>query len=132
MKITADTNVLIRAAVMDDARQGAAARRALDGASAVAVSNAALCEFVWVLREGFKIPVADIAAAIVTIHDSKQVASDRHAVEAGIAAMIAGADFADGVIAFEGAQLGADVSASFDRAACKKLLAFKLKTMTPV
>lgn len=131
MKIIADTNVLIRAAVMDDAKQAAAVRRMFESASSISVSNVAFCEFVWVLREGLKHTRADIAAAIKTIIDSKQVAADRNAVEAGLAAMASGADFADGVIAFECAELGGEVFASFDRAACKKLSALGLKTLTP-
>jgi predicted nucleic acid-binding protein len=49
LKITADTNVLIRAAVMDDPIQSALAVAALLGAEAVAVTLPSLCEFVWVL-----------------------------------------------------------------------------------
>jgi predicted nucleic-acid-binding protein len=42
---------------------------------------------------------------------------DAPAVEAGLAMLDAGGDFADGVIAFTGRQLGGNVFASFDRQA---------------
>jgi predicted nucleic-acid-binding protein len=42
---------------------------------------------------------------------------DRAAVEAGLASLRAGGDFADGVIAHEGRRMGADVFVSFDRRA---------------
>jgi len=42
-------------------------------------------------------------------------------VEAGLAVLDDGGDFADGVIAFEGASLGADTFASFDKDAVKRV-----------
>lgn len=50
MKITADTNVLVRAVVADDPAQSQAAIAALRGAEQIAVALPALCEFVWVLK----------------------------------------------------------------------------------
>jgi predicted nucleic-acid-binding protein len=41
----------------------------------------------------------------------------RPAVEAGLAVLSMGGDFADGVIAYEGTWLGADTFVSFDRKA---------------
>lgn len=66
MKITADTNVLLRFLVDDDPQQSAA-------------------------------------------------------VEAGLKVLEAGGDFADGVIAFDGAWQGGDVFVSFDKRAVKAL-----------
>jgi len=43
------------------------------------------------------------------------VAVDRLAAEAGLAFLEAGGDFADGIIAYEGRQLGAEVFLSFDK-----------------
>jgi len=42
---------------------------------------------------------------------------DRAAVEAGLKAMESGADFADGVIDYEGRWLGGEVFVSFDKKA---------------
>ena len=48
---------------------------------------------------------------------------NRRAVEAGLALLDAGGDFADGVIAYEGNWLGAEVFVSFDKKAVKLLAA---------
>ena len=48
---------------------------------------------------------------------------NRPAAEAGLAHLDAGGDFADGVIAFEGASLGADTFVSFDKSAVNLTLA---------
>jgi len=48
---------------------------------------------------------------------------DRPAVDAGIAVLEAGGDFADGVIAFEGRRLGGVVFTSFDRTAVELIAA---------
>jgi|CXWL01.1.fsa_nt_gi hypothetical protein len=46
MKVTVDTNVLVRACVQDDARQAQLASEVLRKARLVAVSSTTLCEFV--------------------------------------------------------------------------------------
>jgi hypothetical protein len=48
---------------------------------------------------------------------SVAVQVDRAAVEAGLATLEAGGDFADGVVAFDGRRLGGTAFASFDRKA---------------
>jgi predicted nucleic-acid-binding protein len=52
---------------------------------------------------------------------SAKVVANRPAIEAGLAALEAGGDFADGIIAFEGASLGAELFASFDKDAVKQI-----------
>ena len=121
MKITADTNVLVRALTGDDARQSKAARNALGKADVIAVTTPALCELVWVLSQGYKIQPADIAAAIRGVINSANVVVNRPAAEAGLALLEAGGDFADGAIAFEGGRLGAETFVSFDKKAVKLL-----------
>lgn len=115
MRITADTNVLVRAAVLDDPEQSRAATRILREAEMVAVTLPALCEFVWVLWRGYRRSAADIATAIRRLINGDRVSVDRPAVRAGLAALQAGGDFADSVIAFDGRRLGGDVFVSFDR-----------------
>jgi predicted nucleic-acid-binding protein len=102
VKVTADTNVLIRAAVQDDLRQARQAAKVLAEADLIAAPIPVLCEFVWVLRRGYKKSVADVSDAIRRLVKSANVAVNRPAVEAGLAALEAGGDFADGVIAYEG------------------------------
>jgi predicted nucleic-acid-binding protein len=75
----------------------------------------ALCEFVWVLARGYKIPSTDIAEAIRRLINSANVVVNRPAVEAGLALLDAAGDFADGAIAYEGSWLGAEMFVSFDR-----------------
>jgi|HubBroStandDraft_2_1064218.scaffolds.fasta_scaffold07200_4 predicted nucleic-acid-binding protein len=114
MKITADTSVLIRAAVQDDARQARQAAKVMQEADLVAVPIPVLCEFVWVLRRGYKRSVADISDAIHRLMDGANVVMNRPAVEAGLSVLGAGGDFADGIIAYEGDWLGAEEFVSFD------------------
>jgi predicted nucleic-acid-binding protein len=117
VKVTADTNVLVRAVMRDDERQARAAAKLLREAELVAVPLPCLCEFSWVLRRVYRIPPAEIAAAIEALVDSANVAVNGPAVEAGLALLKRGGDFADGLIAFEGTWLGGETFASFDRRA---------------
>ncbi|MGD9545172.1 MAG: type II toxin-antitoxin system VapC family toxin [Methylocystis sp.] len=123
MKITADTNVLVRAAVMDDPIQGAVAVKALLDAELVVVPLPSLCEFVWVLTRGYKRSASEVADALRRLIESASVVVDRPAVEAGLAVFEKGGDFADGVIAFEGRRAGGRVFASFDKEAVELISA---------
>jgi predicted nucleic-acid-binding protein len=123
VKITTDTNVLVRALIADDAWQSRLAQDALAEAELVAVTLPALCELVWVLDRGYKIPTVDIAEAIRRLANAANVAMNQPAVDAGLAMLEAGGDFADGVIAHEGAWLGADTFVSFDKKAAKLIAA---------
>lgn len=117
MKIAVDTNVLARAVLQDDPQQGRAAAKLLEQATLIAVSLPSLCELVWILRRGAKLSKEDIAQTIRDLLATANVSMDRPAVEAGLAVLEAGGDFADGVIAHEGAWLGGETFVSFDRKA---------------
>ena len=119
MKITADTNLLVRAITADDQRQSRLAQAALANADLVALALPALCELVWVLSQGYRIASTDIAEAIRRLINSANVVVNRPAAQAGLALLDAGGDFADGVIAYEGNWLGADMFVSFDKKAVK-------------
>ena len=106
MKVTADTNILVRAAVNDDEAQARAAMDVLRGAELIAVPMAAMCEFVWVLRSVYKFETQEISGAIGALLGAANVSVNRPAIEAGLTALNAGGDFADGVIAYEGGWLG--------------------------
>lgn len=123
MKVTADTNVLIRASVQDDLHQARRAAKILVEADLIAVPIPVLCEFVWVLRRGYKKSAADVSAAIRRLMRSVNVVMNRPAVEAGLSSLDAGGDFADGVIAYEGEWLGAEEFVSFDSKAVSLLQA---------
>ena len=119
MKITADTNVLVRAVTEDDPRQSKAAQSALKKADVVALAIPALCELVWVLSQGYKIPASQIAEAVRRLINGANVVVNRPVAEAGLTLLDAGGDFADAVIAYEGSWLGADAFVSFDKQAVK-------------
>ena len=117
VNITADTNVLLRAIVGDDPIQSAAAQALLRRATLIAVPVPVFCEFAWVLRRGYGYSTGDVATAIEALLEIDTIVTDVPAAEAGIAALRAGGDFADGAIARQGESLGASVFASFDRGA---------------
>jgi predicted nucleic-acid-binding protein len=121
MRLTADTNILIRAAVRDDQKQADAAAKLLKNARSIAVASSCLCEFVWVLDRVYDFGREEIAAAIIALVDSANVVVNRAAVEAGLAVLNAGGDFADGVIAHEGRWLGGEVFISFDKRAVNRV-----------
>jgi predicted nucleic-acid-binding protein len=118
MKITADTNVLVRALTEDHAEQSKAAQLTLRKAELVALTIPTLCELVWVLQ-GYKIRPGDISETIRGLLNSANIIVNRPTVEAGLAMLDAGGDFADGVIAYEGNWLGADTFVSFDKKAVR-------------
>jgi predicted nucleic-acid-binding protein len=119
MKITVDTNVLVRALTEDDEKQSRVAQAELAKADLVALTLPTLCEFVWVLSQGYKISSTGIAETIRGLMNSANVVTNRPAVEAGLALLDAGGDFADGVIAFEGSWLGGATFISFDKKAVR-------------
>lgn len=117
MKVAVDANVLVRAVVRDDAKQAKMASKLLMDAELVAVALPSLCEFVWVLRRVYGFTSADVATAIRALLDAANTQTNRPAAEAGLAALEAGGDFADGVTAFEGQWLGGETFVSFDKKA---------------
>jgi predicted nucleic-acid-binding protein len=121
MKIAPDTNVLVRVITEDDERQTKVAEAELAAAELIVLPLPMLCELVWVLSQGYRIAPADIAATIRRLIESATTVVNRPAVEAGLTHLDAGGDFADGVIAYEGRWLGAEVFVSFDRQAAKLL-----------
>lgn len=121
MKVTLDTNVLVRLATQDDPVQAAAALQLLKKATLIAVPTPALCELVWVLLRGYRYTPVQVVHALRTLLQVRQVVCNTLAVEAGLAVLEAGGDFADGVIAFEGELLGATEFVSFDQQAVKLL-----------
>lgn len=121
MRITADTNVLLRAVVQDDDTQSPIAQALLLRADVIAVPVPVLCEFAWVLRRGYRYDDDEVASAIEAITGVGAVVTDLPAVDAGLAALRAGGDFADGAIASQGQRLGGAVFASFDRSAVARL-----------
>jgi predicted nucleic-acid-binding protein len=121
MKITADTNLLVRIVVGDDPAQAKAAVDLLASAELVAITLQSFCELAWVLSRNYGASRDVIAAAIRAFLDTENVVTNLPSVEAGLAFLEAGGDFADGVIAHEGQWLGGEIFASFDKKAVKIL-----------
>ena len=117
MKIIPDTNILIRAVVRDDVKQARAAAKLLKEAEVIAVSLPSLCEFVWILRRVYNFGLQDISSAIEALLNAGNVIVNRPAVDAGLALLNAGGDFADGLIAYEGNWLSGETFVSFDKKA---------------
>ncbi len=127
VKLTLDTNVLVRLATQDNPPQAAAALKVLQTASLIAVPSTTLCETVWVLIRGYRYTPEQVAHAIRTLLQVSQVVCNTPAVLAGLALLQSGGDFADGVIAFEGELMGGQEFLTFDKAAAKLLKQQKRK-----
>ncbi|MGK9053793.1 type II toxin-antitoxin system VapC family toxin [Neorhizobium petrolearium] len=115
--IVADTNLLLRAVLDDDVKQSYLARRYLAQIDSIALPLQAICEFVWVLSRSYRLDATDIASSLRSLVNDGRVSCNREAIEAGLAFLEAGGDFADGVIEFEGRKLGGDTFATFDKQA---------------
>lgn len=123
MRLTIDTNVLLRVLVQDDPNQAAVAQAFLQRATVIAVPTTVLCECAWVLKRTYGYADEDVVTVIQAILKAEAVAADVPAIEAGLRALRSGADFADGVIAHQGAAQGGTIFASFDRRAVAHLQA---------
>lgn len=121
MRVSVDTNILVRAVVRDDRKQARAAAKLLKTAELVAVPLPCLCELAWVLKRLYGFARSDIAAAIQALLNAANVQTNRPAAEAGLTILNAGGDFADGVIAYEGSWLGGNEFVSFDKDAVSLL-----------
>jgi len=117
LRVTVDTNVLLRAVVRDDAAQARSADEVLHTAAMVVVTMPCLCEFVWVLASNYKLDRSTIARTVELLCNAPNVFVDRAQLEAGLEVLGAGGDFADGVIAYEGRWRGGETFVSFDKKA---------------
>jgi predicted nucleic-acid-binding protein len=119
VRLTLDTNVLVRAIVADDEEQVESARRVLAETDEIILTLPALCELAWVLRTYYRTPDAQIASAIRGLVAADNTVLDEAAVLIGLGVVDAGGDFADGVIAASGVAMGADAFVSFDKKAVR-------------
>lgn len=121
MKIIVDSNVLVRAAVVDDPVQAESAQKILQEAELVVISPITLCEFYWVLSRGYKIAVSHVVDSILELVAVSNVRTNNLAVEAGVLFVDNGGEFADGVIWHLGLEMGGKTFVSFDKKAVKIL-----------
>jgi len=131
VRITADSNLLLRVILEDEPVQAAVAKTTLDQATLIAIPVPVFCELVWTMRRLYKIPPTEIADAVEAISRVDTVVTDRPAVEAGLSVLRAGGDFADGVIAWQGAAMGAESLVTFDRAAVRLLISLGIEAHVP-
>jgi predicted nucleic-acid-binding protein len=75
------------------------------------------------MRSVYDFQPADMTSAIRSLIAVANGVVNRPAVEAGLSALEAGGDFADGVIAYEGNWLGGESFVSFDKKAVALLTA---------
>ena len=106
---------------MDDVQQAQLAISLLKNADLVALTIPALCEFVWVLTRVYKKSTPEVALALNRLVACSNTRVNQNAFAAGLKVFESGGDFADGAIASEGAEMGADEFVSFDRAAVLRI-----------
>lgn len=122
MSLTIDANVLVRIIVEDNVEEALVARKQVADAQSVIVPLVALCETLWVLNSIYKLRRPERVSVVKELLRTRKIVLDRPAVEAGLVVLEAGGDFADGVIAFDGARLGGETFVTFDRRAADLLL----------
>ena len=121
MSLTIDANVLVRIIVEDNVEEALVARNQVADAQSVIVPLVALCETLWVLNSIYKLRRPERVSVVKELLRTRKIVLDRPAVEAGLVVLEAGGDFADGVIAFDGARLGGETFVTFDRCAADLL-----------
>lgn len=123
MRMTADTNLLVRMATRDDEDQAFIAFKTVSKAEEVIIPIPCVLELVWVLESVYGFTPGRVSVAVDTLLRMENVAADRLVIDAGLRILAAGGDFADGVIAAAGVSMGADIFVSFDRGAVAKVKA---------
>jgi len=123
MKIIADTNLIVRFIVRDDIKQTDAVYKLFADCEELIIPTHVLCEFCWVLAWVYRIATDVVLEKIEMLAQSHKVNVREDEVEAGLAMMRKGGDFADGVNAYAGQKMGSGnmVFASFDRQAIRLL-----------
>ena len=118
----ADTNILIRYLIEDDAGQATRVHRHLKesrmAGEAVFVSVIVLCEVAWVLRTGYQRTKPEILSAIERLIELEgfQVEDQDLVNEAVLLARSGKGDFADYLTGLRNLRQGCRVTVTFDRA----------------
>ena len=122
MRIAVDTNVILRLLVRDDEAQTRIALREIEQADTVVLPLLAICEAAWVMQRSYKFSRPVIAENLRRLSEAPSIECDRAEVEAGLAMLDLGGDFADGVIARQGRAKRAESLITFDRRAVDRLV----------
>jgi len=117
-----DTNVLVRYLTQDDPVQARKANavitEAADRGEQCSINAIVLCEFVWVLREAYRLDKPTVTATLEAVLDTAQLVVEqadlaRQALEDYRRGR---GDFADYLIGWRNRQVGCSDTATFDRA----------------
>lgn len=118
--IAADTNVLLRAIVDDDPKQGAAARHwfSVNERQGILVDHVVLVELAWVLRARYTQPREEIVRVLeLLLATGGVIVPEEQLVRDAVSAFAAGrGDFADHLIRLRANARGATPMATFDEA----------------
>lgn len=116
-----DTNVIVRFLVQDDPAQAALASSLITSLTAEGpgyISSVVLVEAFWVLRRGYKLTTTDVVAALLALVSADEIlVEQRDAVRTALRESQDGFDFADALVALDGARRGCEYTATFDRKA---------------
>ena len=122
--IALDTNVLVRFLTRDEPAQAAAADRVIAGLSADEpgfVGREVMLELVWVLERAYRLPRAEVIAAVEGLLSAREM--EVEATADILAALIrygsTGPGFADLMIAAAARRAGATKLVTFDRSAAR-------------
>ena len=115
MKVSVDTNVLVRYLTWDAEEQAIEAAAILESRDVIVISTIVLCELVWVLKRAYRYATAEIVDIVGRLIQTRNVEIDRPAVEVGLQMLTRGGDFADGVIQCEAGRAKCDRVVTFDR-----------------
>ncbi|MBL8378982.1 MAG: type II toxin-antitoxin system VapC family toxin [Burkholderiales bacterium] len=113
-----DTNVVVRLILGDDAKQAQAAER-LVASGPCRVAATVLLECEWVLRAGYGLEAATIAASFRSLFELENIeAAEPTLITRALDAYAAGIDFADALHAKQRAP--GETFATFDKALAKR------------
>jgi len=121
VRVTVEPNGSLRSDLRDAGERAKATEGWFDRSTIIALPIPVFCEFSWALGRSDRQTASQIADAIQAICAIETVVTDDPAVDAGIKALRAGGDFADGAIAQQGQGLGGTVLATFDQRALSVL-----------
>jgi predicted nucleic-acid-binding protein len=126
MKVAIDTNVLVRYLTWDDEVQATEAAAVIEAADEVHISTVVLCETIWILTRAYGYKMNEIMPLIERIVTGREFHIDQVAARAGLRLLMAGGDFADGVIFDEMQRASCEFLATFDREVARLVKSSKI------
>jgi predicted nucleic-acid-binding protein len=135
VNIIIDANILARflLASEKETEQHKIAAYFIDEADEIIIPTHVVCEFVWVLVNGYKVKPDIVHAALSDFLQRDKLVMREDEIEAGMFFLEKGGDFADGVNAHTGRSMtrGRAVFVSFDRKAVRLLTERGIPAMIP-